>query len=68
MVIDKDVGGGTVYIDASALGELSSQLTPQDLETLVSFNIPVHAADLDVLQDHSDGQVSTYYTEACWAK
>ena len=38
-----------MYIDASALGELSSQLTPQDLETLVGFNI--QAAELEALQE-----------------
>ncbi|XP_071525010.1 protein lin-54 homolog isoform X3 [Panulirus ornatus] len=54
---DKDVGegGNTVFIDASALGELSSQFTQQDLETLVGFNI--QAADLEALQEATEAHV-----------
>ncbi|XP_042213705.1 protein lin-54 homolog isoform X2 [Homarus americanus] len=55
---DKDVGegGNTVFIDASALGELSSQFTPQDLETLVGFNI--QAADFEAsLQEATEAHV-----------
>ena len=55
---DKDGsdGGNTVFIDTSALGELSSQLTPQDLESLVGFNI--QPADLEALQEATEGHVS----------
>ncbi|XP_027231035.1 protein lin-54 homolog isoform X3 [Penaeus vannamei] len=54
---DKDVGegGNTVFIDASALGELSSQLTQQDLETLVGFNI--QPADLEALHEATEAHV-----------
>ncbi|XP_076040564.1 protein lin-54 homolog isoform X2 [Oratosquilla oratoria] len=45
----------TVFIDASALGELSQQLTQQDLETLVSLNI--QPADLEGFHETSDSQV-----------
>ncbi|XP_050728721.1 protein lin-54 homolog isoform X1 [Eriocheir sinensis] len=54
---DKDgsEGSNTVFIDTSALGELSSQLTPQDLESLVGFNI--HQSDLEALQDAAEAHV-----------
>ncbi|XP_063865474.1 protein lin-54 homolog isoform X3 [Scylla paramamosain] len=54
---DKDgsEGGNTVFIDASALGELTSQLTSQDLESLVGFNI--QPADLEALQEATEGHV-----------
>ncbi|XP_063855390.1 uncharacterized protein LOC135097427 isoform X2 [Scylla paramamosain] len=48
-------GGNTVFIDASALGELTSQLTSQDLESLVGFNI--QPADLEALQEATEGHV-----------
>lgn len=56
---DKDgsEGSNTVFIDTSALGELSSQLTPQDLESLVGFNI--HQSDLEALQDAAEAHVRT---------
>lgn len=58
LITDKDVGegGNTVFIDASALGELSSQLTQQDLETLVGFNI--QPADLEALHEATEAHVS----------
>ncbi|KAK3854700.1 hypothetical protein Pcinc_038830 [Petrolisthes cinctipes] len=49
---DRDVGegGNTVFIDASTLGELSTQLlTQQDLESLGLTNI--QTADLEALQE-----------------
>ncbi|XP_068228986.1 protein lin-54 homolog isoform X2 [Palaemon carinicauda] len=48
---DKDLtdGSNTVFIDASALGELSTQLTQHDLEQLVGFNI--HSAEFEALQE-----------------
>lgn len=48
-------GGDTVYIDTSALSELSPQLMQQDLETLVGLNI--HTPDLEPLQVSADGHV-----------
>ncbi|XP_042882213.1 protein lin-54 homolog isoform X5 [Penaeus japonicus] len=56
-LLNKDVGegGNTVFIDASALGELSSQLTQQDLETLVGFNI--QPADLEALHEATEAHV-----------
>ena len=45
-----------MFIDASALGELTSQLTSQDLESLVGFNI--QPADLEALQEATEGHVS----------
>ncbi|XP_063865476.1 protein lin-54 homolog isoform X5 [Scylla paramamosain] len=52
---DGSEGGNTVFIDASALGELTSQLTSQDLESLVGFNI--QPADLEALQEATEGHV-----------
>ncbi|XP_064113891.1 protein lin-54 homolog isoform X2 [Macrobrachium nipponense] len=48
---DKELtdGSNTVFIDATALGELSTQLTQHDLETLVGFNI--QAAEFEALQE-----------------
>ena len=56
----KDVGGNTVYIDAATLSDLSPQLTQQELESLVGFQIPVDPSHLPVLQESSEGQVSCY--------
>ncbi|XP_053637490.1 protein lin-54 homolog isoform X3 [Cherax quadricarinatus] len=55
---DRDVGetGNTVFIDASALGELSSHLTQQDLEALVGLNIQA-AADFEALDEPTDAHV-----------
>ncbi|XP_045584200.1 protein lin-54 homolog isoform X1 [Procambarus clarkii] len=53
---DVGEGGNTVFIDASALGELSSQLTQQDLEALVGLNIQA-AADFEALQDANEAHV-----------
>ncbi|XP_063856873.1 protein lin-54 homolog isoform X6 [Scylla paramamosain] len=47
-------GGSTVFIDASALGELTSQLTSQDLESLVGN---IQPADLKALQEATEGHV-----------
>lgn len=47
-----------MFIDASALGELTSQLTSQDLESLVGFNI--QPADLEALQEATEGHVSIF--------
>ncbi|KAK8373216.1 hypothetical protein O3P69_015544 [Scylla paramamosain] len=47
-------GGNTVFIDASALGELTSQLTSQDLESLVGN---IQPADLEALQEATEGHV-----------
>ncbi|KAK7077382.1 hypothetical protein SK128_005932, partial [Halocaridina rubra] len=57
LTTEKDLtdGGNTVFIDASALGELSSQLTPQELESLVGFNI--QAADFEALEDVPESHV-----------
>ncbi|CAL4139243.1 unnamed protein product, partial [Meganyctiphanes norvegica] len=54
-VYDLTQSRGTVFIDASALGELSSQLTQHELEALVGLNI--QAADLEALQEATDAHV-----------